>query len=311
MITDLVFVRDMLVEVHPAFAAGASAEFAETFTAIRERVAKPLSHSEFICAVNSLLRPLGDAHTAVRFPQELLVADLPLVWLDSGLFAYDDFGPGSSSAGIEAGDQIVAIAGRPLEVISDLLGNTFLVTESHDDLRAVGLPFIFSGALLSALGVGLSQSAVPVSVLRDGVVKNISFRRFDQDHGRQYYGAQPAVYSIPGHEEWRFPRLTGALSAPQVRTLSAEGVVYMRFDQCRPNEEYLRALDRVCAAVEQNLASAIVIDLRYNAGGDSRVVQEFLRCVGVAEYRSFSAQPAIRNTQLINADMNGQRGSKR
>ncbi|MCK4514784.1 MAG: hypothetical protein KAU31_05970, partial [Spirochaetaceae bacterium] len=250
MMEDLAFIHDKVTAVHPAFLDGQPAGFQEALGLVQAEASVPLTRIAFISALNGMLRLIDDAHTAVRFPDELLAPRLPLVWLASGLFAHQDITTGSEVPQIESGDQIIAIAGYPMDAVSHIVADTLIVTESRDDLRAAGLPLIFSEALLSNLGVPPSQPAVLVSVLRDGVAQEVSYVRYEANGRRAAYFAEAAVYSIPGYDDWSFPRIAGAVLAPQIRALSRDGIVYVRFDRCHLDDQYQEGLRRMAAAVK-------------------------------------------------------------
>ena len=64
--------------------------------------------------------------------------------------------------------------------------------------------------------------------------------------------------------------------------------VHAQVDRCAVDETYREALDAFFTAVREAKVARIAVDLRANAGGNSGVVDEFLRYLDVESYASFS-----------------------
>jgi hypothetical protein len=58
---------------------------------------------------------------------------------------------------------------------------------------------------------------------------------------------------------------------------------------CVINEEYREALDSFFSDVFDNLISNVIVDLRENGGGNSRVANEFLKYIDVETYRTWDS----------------------
>jgi C-terminal processing protease CtpA/Prc len=62
----------------------------------------------------------------------------------------------------------------------------------------------------------------------------------------------------------------------------------LTLDRCLVDARYRETLDDFFTAVHEQKITKVAVDLRANSGGNSGVVDEFLRYLDVAEYKSFS-----------------------
>jgi hypothetical protein len=289
---DLEFVKRSLLDIHPALIDGFSSDQLDVLAEIDSAIADPLPYAALLSQLNKLLQTIGDRHTTLALHEELRGPRLPLVWLDSGLFAYADVDqPDAGSAfadHLQAGDELISISGVPVGALVKTVENALLVTGTRQDTRALPPDLLFSDAVRVLLGLAPGAVAVSAEVLRDGALVDITIDRMTPMGQPAPYAFEPPTYRLAPGSRHVFPRQAGALGAPQVRVLADHSVGYLRFDHCRLNPEYRTALKELFTATTMERLSAVVVDLRFNRGGDSRVTQAFLRYLGVREYPTFT-----------------------
>ncbi|KMZ55790.1 S41 family peptidase [Dorea sp. D27] len=66
-----------------------------------------------------------------------------------------------------------------------------------------------------------------------------------------------------------------------------KGVAVLTLKECNYNDEYIDTLKEFFKAVKEKQIGTIAVDLRYNGGGNSYVINEFLRYIDIDEYYIF------------------------
>jgi len=254
---DLEALLQTITEVHPAALDGLPAAVAEAAAAAKAQFEKPLDRGGCARLLARVLVPLHDAHTALAPPRSGETIALPFSWLAEGLVVTADAGD------LRRGDAIEAVAGRNSGELMALLGSHVPAENQHWlRLQAPGL--------LADLGMlrffGLCEKApVAVRIERDG-------KRIDVEVG-------PGP--IPGPRGKALP-----WARHEIDTKHSLGVFTL--DRCTVDETYREALDAFFTAVRVAKVTRVAVDLRANSGGNSGVVDEFLRYIDVESYASFS-----------------------
>ncbi len=94
---------------------------------------------------------------------------------------------------------------------------------------------------------------------------------------------------------------TGEWVSYTIDTANDTGVFTLT--ECNPNEEYLSTLDEFFGKVFENGLSNVIVDLRGNGGGNSRVANEFLRYVDVDSYRAWDSAVRFGPILIHNKDI--------
>jgi C-terminal processing protease CtpA/Prc len=254
---DLETLVQMIKDVHPAAREGLPAPVAEAAAAAKAQFEKPLDRGSCARLLARVLVPLHDAHTALALPRSGEAIALPFAWLAEGLVVTADAGD------LRRGDAIEALAGRDSGELMALLG-AHVPAENQNWLR------LQAPGLLTDLGMlrffGLCEKApVAVRIERDG-------KRIDVEVG-------PGP--VPGRRDKTLPWARHEIDAKH-----SLGVFTL--DRCTVDETYREALDAFFAAVREAKVTRVAVDLRANSGGNSGVVDEFLRYIDVESYASFS-----------------------
>jgi len=254
---DLETLLQTIKDVHPAALDGLPAAVAEAATAAKAQFGKPLDRGGCARLLARVLVPMHDAHTALALPRSGETIALPFAWLAEGLVVTAEAGD------LRRGDVIEALAGRDSGELMALLA-AHIPAENQHWLR------LQAPGLLTDLGMlrffGLCEKApVAVRIERDG-------KRID---------VEVQAGPIPRPSSKTLPWARHEIDAQH-----SLGVFTL--DRCTVDETYREALDAFFTAVREAKVTRIAVDLRANSGGNSGVVDEFLRYIDVESYASFS-----------------------
>jgi len=224
------------ISIHPSLAEGFTEAQLTHLQKIESQLDRPLPPSTFYSLMTDMPRMPADNHTEVIMPEELRGPELPLIWLETGLYAYADIhNPGDSEAALLAGDQLVAIADVPIDGAITILEHRVVNTESRTDTRSQPPGVLFSDTLLSPLGVPADSAPVPVTVLRHQEIVETALARFGDDGTVIRRFADPPQYQLSSADDRLFPWAPSAFSGqpmldpePVADTwLQFEGTVYI------------------------------------------------------------------------------------
>jgi C-terminal processing protease CtpA/Prc len=203
-----------------------------------------------------VLVPLRDAHSAMAPPFSGERLDLPIEWLAEGIVAASDAGD------LRRGNRITAIAGRSLPELIAVL-EKYVPAENGHWVRASGESMLRDLGVLRAMGLA-EDAPVSVRIERNG--KDVELRVGLAGDGAGAKSAREPWVRYTLHPESDLGLLT--------------------LDRCLADETYRDTLERFFRGVHEKKIGRVAVDLRRNGGGNSRVVDDFLRHV-VEEYGNF------------------------
>jgi C-terminal processing protease CtpA/Prc len=252
--TDLDELAGKIKRVHPAAIDGMPAELQASFAAARRALAAPMRRDEFWLVLSRAVQPLHDAHTTIQPPLSGQTLHLPFVWLREGMIVSGDAGP------LRKGDKILRIGGcDEAQLLARL--REILPAENEHWVRRQGESLLRELDLLRMAKIAM-QAPAPVTVERGGKEIEVLVALADSQSSRD--------------------------EAPWVRFVIDEknNLGIFALDQCTNNEMYQKTLERFFAAVAEKKITRIGVDVRRNGGGNSSVVNEFLRYLDVASYKT-------------------------
>ncbi|HLQ36399.1 MAG TPA: S41 family peptidase [Planctomycetota bacterium] len=255
---DLEFLRVTIAEVHPATAAAIPADLTAALAKATAALAVPHTRAELWQLLQPVLLSLHDAHSSLAPPQSGTALALPLVWLADGLHVRADRGE------LRAGDKVLAIGGKDEAALLAALSAVVAAENAHW-LKAHGESLLSDLGVLQALGLA---SAAPVRV------------RIDRDGATSEVAVPLAGREPPRHAE-RWVRFD---------LDPAHDLAVFTLDSCVVDQTYRDTLDELFTAVAEKGIGRIAVDLRQNGGGNSQVLDEFLRYVDVDGYLSFGGE---------------------
>ena len=205
---------------------------------------------------NRITLSLHDAHTTMQPVVTDAILDLPIDWLAEGLVVTTDTGQ------LQRGDTLVSLGDHtPSQLLEKL--RQWIPAENDHWLRAKSAQALRNLAVLQALEIA-DQFPVQVTIQRGDQVHEISIPQ--------------------GHTT---PQAPGPWVRWQVHPEQDLGVFTL--DRCQVNDQYLNTLREFFEAVQKNGISRVAFDVRANSGGNSKVCDEFLRYIELAEYDGYSA----------------------
>jgi C-terminal processing protease CtpA/Prc len=241
--------------VHAAAVEGLPEEVQAAAAKARAALAAGLEPAQFARLCAGVLLALHDAHSALALPRTGPVLALPFVWLESGLYVTAAAGP------LQKGDRILAIAGRDEPALLQVLAANVPAENPHW-LRQQAPALLSDLSLLRAFGLA-QASPLTVRIAREGKEQDVQVGP----------GALPARPRDPAWVRYEID--------------AAHSLGVFTLDRCEVDATYRDTLDQFFAAVHDQKIGKVAVDLRANGGGNSGVVDEFLRYLDVAEYRSF------------------------
>lgn len=260
---DIAFVTETLLEVHPALnVRDARQELVALSEDLAVGVRGPLAPVDFYPVIARLPASLGDTHTrlVVRGDDYLPLA---LQWLSDGIVVAAT----GSGTGVAPGDELIAVAGRTPAQLAEALAE-FTSHGSEGWRRFITARQLPGRSALAALG-----ALDPAGRVR------LEFR--------SPYGDSYQVDLAPAESEPLSPYGERPWHGWEIRN----DIAYFWLDECRDTPELRWAVDEFFAAARAAGIDRIAIDLRRNGGGQSSVVDAFLRYLDVDRVRAIRSYP--------------------
>lgn len=260
---DLDYLAVNLARLHGnAFHSTPRAEFEAELRAARARVPQA-TDDQLVLEVMRLVALVGDGHTTTwswldRFGR----LPLQVAWV----------GESWRVVAIEArhrsllGAEVVAVGDTPVNDVATRLG-AFTSADSEANHRARLARFLSAPDLLHATGLQPNRH-VGRFTLRD-------------EGGSVHTLTLPALTEMP-----ELVRADDGLTFRQdpdvdhrVRFMEAEEAVYLRYRRCRDPEAFARVAAETSALLDAHPEARLIVDLRGNGGGDSRVLRPLLEAL--------------------------------
>jgi C-terminal processing protease CtpA/Prc len=252
---------------------GFSKELQKALGAAQSRIGRPLGREEFWFVLNRVLLALHDAHSSMNPLASGEPIDLPFRWLEDGMVVTED------TEHVRRGDRILLMGDQSEEDLVEKL-KELIPAENIHWVKQGGEAALQDLAILRALGVA-EDAPVTVVVDRGGARKTLS---------------------IPAGRKRRQKVMDQSWVRWTIDDECSLGIFTL--DQCKNDEHYRQTVRRFFQAAHREEVRRIAIDVRQNGGGNSNVVDEFLRYIDVPDYYSYSGE--VRET----ADSLAQRGGK-
>lgn len=256
MVKDLIQLKRDLINVHPSTKDKTSERVEDAFLNAIRKIEQPLSLGAFSSVVSELLASLGDAHTGLiitgkRLPMKVKIIDEHWYVLD---------GPE-----MELGSEVVSIGFLPVQDIANQCKNLFSYENSYwflAQLESNGL----SEALLSQVGAYILNGQTIV-VLEKDEEQSTHYLFFD------YQASHTITDAVMPNMEYYISQ--------------EDSYCYIFMPSARYDESLKISLGDVFCKIGERGIKALIIDLRNNSGGDTRVIEEFLKYLEIDEYTLF------------------------
>jgi hypothetical protein len=257
---DLRFLVETIRDVHPAATdPAAAAHLGALADGLAAGLPERTSPAGLYPSAARVAAALGDAHTGVFPPEGPERLPLRFRWASDGLVVV---GTDLTDLPAAPGDLVTRFAGRSPDALADALAGLFS-SENRQWVRALAEERLRWPAVLDALGVK-ARRGVEVELLRA-----------DGTPARGTVHLAPATPDDP-------PRPWFGWRLEPEHDL---GLFWL--DRCRNTAEYRAAVDGFFDAARASGIGRIAIDVRANGGGDSTVVDPFMRRLPSAAARGY------------------------
>ncbi|MFO7712749.1 MAG: S41 family peptidase [Dehalococcoidia bacterium] len=264
MMEDLHYLVDTIESVHPdPYAYIGEEEWERRKGALEAVFTDSLSAAQYYFALSSLVTSVGDAHTILRFEETDKGLALTFEWVEEGLVIAEDSGQ------FRKGDLILAMGdGSPRQLLDRMDG--IVSSENSYRVKDESTRHLRRRPVLEHLGL-VRNEAVPLTVERGGDILELT--------------AQFAV-ELPGLKK-RSHELLEQRHDWYVNRENDLGIFSLVV--CVDDEVLRRDVGEFFAAVSDNEIETVVIDLRENIGGQSRVVESFLEYLPAESYLTYGS----------------------
>ncbi len=218
-----------------------------------------MSRTDFWFLLQGVCLSLKDAHTAMTPPVSGERVHLPLRWLyEDGLIV------SAKTDVLVKGDRVLAIGGHDETKLQAALSR-LVPAENRWWVREWGEALLGDVAVLRLLGV-VGGAPVPVTLERSGTTFTVRLA---------------VSKELPQEEAPPWVRFT---------LYPRHDLAVFTLDACRPDDHYKGVLRDFFTGVHEAGITRVAIDVRRNTGGNSQVVDEFLRYVDVDGYLGYSGE---------------------
>jgi len=264
MLEDFHYLVDTIESVHPdRYAHIGEEEWERRKDALEAMFTDSLSATQYYFALSSLVTSAGDAHTILRFEETDKGLALTSEWVEEGLVIAEDFGQ------FRKGDLIQKIGDQSPRQLLDQM-DEMVSSENTYRVKDESTRHLRRRPILEHLGL-VRDEAVPLTVERGGEILELT--------------AQFEV-ELPGLKERSDELLEQRHDwyIDQETSLAVFSLVV-----CVDDEVFRRDVGDFFAAVRDNEIENVIIDVRENVGGQSRVVESFLEYLPADSYLTYGS----------------------
>lgn len=276
---DVAYLAAQLPRVHvDGLTGGATRERWDAAAARLEANVPRLTNGQIITGLARIVALLHDDETLVDPPPDPSYP-LETQWIGAGLYLI--VVPAADKDLL--GGRIVAVDGHP---VTDVLAEIRATVDYEDPRLALGMEsqLMESPSWLSYLGLVSSIRSATFTVrLPSGRVVSADIESYGA-HGA--LAARPRTVTVP------LPFYRQRSNQPYwMAVLAAQDAVYLKYNQCLDNDGFQQLAARALALLSAHPAWRLIVDLRFNYGGDSSPVQTVARWI--------STDPALDRTGRI------------
>lgn len=281
------FKRD-IEQVHPKTKGGLSDEMLLAFENAYIDIQKSMTVSGFAVITSEIACLLEDAHTLVRAEY---IGDLSLPIevkvVDSKFYALN-------GKKLQPKDILLSFGDVPIEEIYEMISKRF----PAENIFWRNLNFgelITKKSTLVQMGVDINDKVIDISVDRDGEILHIPMRFGDVHFKPIKSNANTREYKTYPEEDIYNPQFLYHIDRE-------ENLCHFILKSCNNTPEDAQFLENMFKDIKKYSIERMAIDLRGNCGGNSMVVNEFLKYIDIYRYKTFG------NTRRLSEQSAAQRG---
>lgn len=263
LLEDLMFYRDTLPVKHKKLYNKISKEEFEHKVSMMASKVNTLNYETFMIELFKLNVSIGDEHTRIE-PKFNLSLPIKFEMFDDGIFV-TGIDPGRSAYLL---CKLTAINGHPVDEIN----RKFKEVIKHDNksyFEVYRQQFLNNPTFLKGLGILESDKSAAFALQNaNHEIFNITLNSVSKDSVKlagasQYRTLLP--YTGAGKDYW-------------YEYNAAEKIMYFNFASCRDNDDqpFSQFNKELFAKIESTRPNKIIIDLRFNSGGNSGVLAPFI-----------------------------------
>lgn len=221
-----------------------------------------LSDSQIRLRLARLTSLLGDGHTTIALPPYDMRLPIAILWTDDGAVVVN----ADSANAASIGATIAAVNGRPIAEVADTL-RRYIPHENELGFRISPGALLLRPAALRDIGLGDDSASTQLTLTRDG-------KSWDSrvDAVRSAGFTLPARTALPLYRQRPNERYWWVY-------LPADRTVYIKYNRCEDAAAFKRLVDSAMVAIDSVKPLRVVIDVRDNSGGNSRVVQPLIQAL--------------------------------
>jgi hypothetical protein len=271
---DLTFLFQKLEAIHPdLYHYTPKSKVEEAKAVVEKELTQPMTRMEFARKVTPIVSMLKDAHTSLVFPQEELIAFLKnggkifpfdVLIRDNKIFITTNFSTDSTLSTIA---EILSINGKPtIEFLTEL---RLYISAELDFYRDARLQKAFRAMLWNVYGWGddfelqLLIEGEPVSKKITGITER-ELAAAIKKHGKQQSAKAYAFFILENR------------------------IGVIDFRSMRDLKKFSLFLDSTFAEIKKNNIQHLVIDIRNNGGGDSKLGDALFNYITSKPYKQFA-----------------------
>ncbi len=273
--SDVQLLHDTLISKHKQATANINRKEFDAQAQELMNKADSLSDIDFYFAVAQLVATIGDSHTMVGMPQQtaLLAHALPLQIAAGPDFWYVSVAQEDHKQIL--GNTVTAINGIPIQTCIDMLST--VVSHDNDVWRNLYISQVFNITdLLAYVGIAQDATSDVVVTVQGDTAQDIVLTPLPLiDYGNQQFAflAQQQAPTGPSAKPYR------AMMINDGKTL------FIQYNQCISAEELPidTFIDQLIGIMESEHPMQVMVDLRYNGGGNSALLQPLIDYLAKAQ----------------------------
>jgi hypothetical protein len=219
-----------------------------------------LSDAEIKVGLMRVISSLQDAHTALAWPNDFHVFPFGVRWFQKRLFVTRAVREHQRLLGAEVlriGTTTTLAAFEKLKPFTTAETQMYLLSRSEQLLTSPEV--LFAAGLQPSFKRGQFDFK-----LQDGSSETMDLPVAEQDSNWVYASQTTPLY----WQEYE--------KAFWMTTNSSEKTVFLKYNRCEDFDGFKRLSDLVFSVIDQGMADRLIVDLRANGGGDSRVIKPLI-----------------------------------
>jgi hypothetical protein len=268
------------LHVNPYFKVG-EADFQKSVTELADQV-PDLNDEQIIVEMMRIVASIGDGHTRTdphADPVNFVSLPLEMRWLDDGLIVV-----AASPEYIQAvGAKVIQIGDHPVEQVREAV-TPLIPADNHMVILNDAPVYMSMPGILSGLNLIPQKDRVTFGFeARDGSQFDLELRPISNASEPfvsiyEKVGVRPPLYEQDRQSFYWF------------RHLPEANVVYVQYNNCREQKDkpFQSFVDEVFGLVDRNPGTRLVLDVRFNGGGNEAILAPFIDAI--------KARPSLNTT---------------